>query len=390
MSVPSIVSGYKISGNGGNGYSSSTQCLTQTRIRIHLFFTLLNMPSAIPMLYLPDTMSAWPWQRAINPYFNEVKAASNSWFKSFRAFSPASQKAFDKCDFCLLAALAYPRARKEHLRAGCDLMNLFFVIDEYTDVEDANVCRDMVDIVIDALRRPHDPRPEGEVVLGEIARQFWARAIETASPTSQRRFLETFIAYLESVVLQAADRDCDAEHTVQTYLAQRRDNIGSYPSYAVLELALDIPDDVFYHPAMNELSLYATEMLIIDNDLVSYNREQASGDTNNILFVIMRQFNCSLDHAMAWAAAYHSQLEARFMDAFKRMPSWGLEIDSQVEEYCQGIANWPRGNDCWSFESGRYFGDKGREVQKTRCVPLLPKKERDTSLRQQDVVITSL
>ena len=59
----------------------------------------------------------------------------------------------------------------EHLRTGCDLMNVFFVFDEYTDVEDADVVREMVDIVIDAIRHPEKPRPEGEVLLGELARQ---------------------------------------------------------------------------------------------------------------------------------------------------------------------------------------------------------------------------
>ena len=50
-------------------------------------------------------------------------------------------------------------------------MNLFFVIDEYTDVESEEVVRQMVDIVLDAFHNPHKPRPAGEVVLGEIARQ---------------------------------------------------------------------------------------------------------------------------------------------------------------------------------------------------------------------------
>jgi len=50
-------------------------------------------------------------------------------------------------------------------------MNLFFVLDEYTDVEPAPVVRGMVDIVIDALNNPHRPRPEGEILLGLVAQQ---------------------------------------------------------------------------------------------------------------------------------------------------------------------------------------------------------------------------
>ena len=106
------------------------------------------------------------------------------------------------------------------------------MIDEYTDVESASVVREIADVVIDAMSNPHKPRPQGEVVLGEIARQyvkrialvttriltehfrFWALAIKTASPTSQKHMVESFTAYLESVVEQAGHRDANTYLTV--------------------------------------------------------------------------------------------------------------------------------------------------------------------------------
>lgn len=53
-------------------------------------------------LYLPDTMKDWPWKRNINPFYEEVKTESEAWFHSFRAFTPESQLAFDKCNFSKL------------------------------------------------------------------------------------------------------------------------------------------------------------------------------------------------------------------------------------------------------------------------------------------------
>jgi hypothetical protein len=50
-------------------------------------------------------------------------------------------------------------------------MNLFFIIDEHSDVEGEHVVRQMADIVMDALNNPHKPRPEGEWVGGEATRQ---------------------------------------------------------------------------------------------------------------------------------------------------------------------------------------------------------------------------
>lgn len=57
------------------------------------------MSNSTEMLYLPETMTNWPWPRVINPHYEEVKAESNAWFHSLKAFSDKSQYAFDKCDF---------------------------------------------------------------------------------------------------------------------------------------------------------------------------------------------------------------------------------------------------------------------------------------------------
>jgi hypothetical protein len=59
----------------------------------------------------------------------------------------------------------------EHLRTGCDLMQVFFVLDEYSDVEETAKVVEMVDIIKDALHNPDKPRPANEILLGELARQ---------------------------------------------------------------------------------------------------------------------------------------------------------------------------------------------------------------------------
>ncbi|KAJ7834050.1 isoprenoid synthase domain-containing protein [Mycena olivaceomarginata] len=327
------------------------------------------------MLYLPETMKYWPWPRAINPHYGEVSAESNAWFHGFKAFSKKSQYAFDKCDF-------------EHLRTGCDLMNVFFVIDEYTDVESADVVREMVDIVIDAMNNPHKLRPKDEILLGEVTRQFWELALKTASPSSAKHFIEAFTDYLESVVEQAKNRDSDTVLTIDSYLKTRRQNIGARPSYVPGELHLDLNDEAFYHPVIKELEYEIAELIILDNDIASYNKEQAVGDDrHNILTIVMHQFNIDLYAAMAWVCDYHEEVETRFLDGLKRVPSFGPHLDKQLQDYIGHLANWPRCNDCWNFESGRYFGNKGLEIQKTRYVPRLPKVEMDLTLKRENVVV---
>ncbi|TBU29047.1 terpenoid synthase [Dichomitus squalens] len=323
---------------------------------------------------LPDTLAAWPWTRRINPHYAEVKEGSAAWLESFHAFGPKAQRAFNLCDFNLLASLAYPIASKEQLRTGCDLMNVFFVFDEYSDVTDEKTVQGLADIIMDALRNPFAPRPAGENVLGEITRQFWERAIQTASPASQRRFIATFDTYCQSVVQQAADRDVQHVRTIDSYFENRRENIGARPSFALLELDMDLPDEVMEHPAIVDLTTGAIDMLILGNDICSYNVEQARGDdAHNIVTVVMDELGTDLHGAMEWVAERHRILVGQFLERFGRLPSWGPEIDAQVARYVDGLGNWVRANDSWSFESQRYFGLDGLEIKESRWVQLLRK-----------------
>ena len=50
-------------------------------------------------------------------------------------------------------------------------MHLFLVLDEYSDRSAPSEVRQLKDMVIDAFRNPHTPRPKGEWIGGEVARQ---------------------------------------------------------------------------------------------------------------------------------------------------------------------------------------------------------------------------
>ncbi|PCH42381.1 hypothetical protein WOLCODRAFT_17681 [Wolfiporia cocos MD-104 SS10] len=92
----------------------------------------------------------------------------------------ASFMSENMCDFgkCRLASLAYPFASREHLRTDCNLMSLFFVLDEYTVVESAPVVREMIDVVIDAVKNPsHTPRPQGRFCLEKLRKRHHVGAI---------------------------------------------------------------------------------------------------------------------------------------------------------------------------------------------------------------------
>ncbi|KAG2047023.1 terpenoid synthase [Suillus hirtellus] len=298
-------------------------------------------------IYLPDTMIHWPWPRTVNPHLQDVKAQVDASFRDFKALSPESQEAFDKCDFALLTGLAYSNAPREYVQIGCDLMNFLFLVEEYTDFENEAVTKERVDIVLDALHNPHKIRPEGECILSEVARLFWVHAL-----------------------------DCEQgrKRSIDDYLKLRRKTVGVKPCFLIYEMGMDFPDEVSYHPVITDLADCIAELTIIDNDMMSYNKEQAAGNEfHNLISIVMSELDFDIGSAMAWAAHYHAEVQKRFVDGLAKVPSWGPSVDVLVKEYLDGIANWARANHSWGYESQRYFSTKGLEIQQTRRIPLLPK-----------------
>lgn len=66
-------------------------------------------------------------------------------------------------------------------------------------------------------------------------------------------------------MIQARDRSKEHIRSLADYFDMRRDNIGAKPSFAILELTMDLPDFVMDHPSIRIMTISAIDMLIIGN-----------------------------------------------------------------------------------------------------------------------------
>jgi hypothetical protein len=220
-------------------------------------------------------------------------------------------------------------------------------------------------------------------------------------------------------VEQAERRGASYICTVEEYMAARRNNIGSDPSFAFLEISLgvDLPHEVMEHPAIVALNRDTTDMIVLANvcsfplilfglgrlilvaqDMCSYKKEVLSNDADyNAVTVIMVNNKTDVAGGIQWISDTHDDIVEHFLavrdDVLNHrngVPSWGPDIDAQVEKYIDGLGEnylrpfrahfkflipfhpllgqWIRGHDEWNFGSGRYFGDAGLEIQKSRTV----------------------
>jgi len=82
---------------------------------------------------------------------------------------------------------------------------------------------------------------------------------------SQQHFLQSYTAYLRAVVVEARDREKAHCRTVNDYLKLRRDTIAAKPTFAIYEMGMNLPDEVFSDPVIAELAECIIDLALISN-----------------------------------------------------------------------------------------------------------------------------
>lgn len=98
-----------------------------------------------------------------------------------------------------------------------------------------------------------------------IAHRFWLRMPNTATRTFKRRFLGSWISYVESVARQAEHRSQSRILDLDSYFPLRRNTSGAPSTIILWEMDLDIPDDVRNHPTIRRLETLAVDLIVIAN-----------------------------------------------------------------------------------------------------------------------------
>lgn len=109
--------------------------------------------------------------------------------------------------------------------------------------------------------------------------------------------------------------------------------------------------------------------------MFSYRKEVAAGDDiHNIIPLVMHEKHLDLDEAIAWLAEEHAHRVDHFLTVLwpkvSSLAFGSADVDKAVAVYLAHLTNWPRANECWSFENHRYFGEEGERIKVERVVAL--------------------
>ncbi|CAK5261827.1 unnamed protein product [Mycena citricolor] len=290
---------------------------------------------------LPDLVSHCDFPLRVSRHRKQVTGETKQWlFKGDNLTNPKIRERFHGLKCGTLTAMCYPDAGCPQLRVCNDFLTYLFHLDNLSDDMDTHGTQTTADTVLNALYHPHTDRSQARVA--KMTRDYYKRMVATASPGTQRRFIETFDFFFQSVTQQAMDRDAGVIPDLESYIALRRDTSGCKPSFALIEYAnnLDIPDEVMEHPLLMSLTEAANDLVTWSNDIFSYNVEQSKGDTHNMIPVVMSEQGLDLQAAIDFVGDMCKGSIDRFNEDRAQLPSWGEKVDRDVAVYVDGLADW--------------------------------------------------
>ncbi|KAJ7633071.1 isoprenoid synthase domain-containing protein [Roridomyces roridus] len=322
---------------------------------------------------LPDLVSHCHYSLIYHPDGDVVAQQSVDWLDSAcPELSAKQRKALHKLKAGELTAYCYNSAPTAILRVISDFLNYLFHLDNISDGMFERDTEKLAHVVMNALWFPYASRPE-ETSATKLARDFWTRCISDAGVGTQARFKETLGLFFEAVGVEAQCRDSGIVPDLESCISLRRDTSGCKPCWVLIDHVSTLPDFVVEHPVIGALNQSTNDLVTWSNDIFSYNVKQSRGDTHNMIVILMKYH----EHTLQSAVDYVGELCRETIDSFQRnrrlVPSWGTEIDSMVQRYIRGLESWIVGSLHWSFMTERYFGASGEDVKKTRVVSLLPK-----------------
>ncbi|KAI5366344.1 Putative isoprenoid synthase domain superfamily, terpene cyclase-like 2 [Septoria linicola] len=332
---------------------------------------------------LPDLFQSFiQAEPHIRSDYIDCKRESCQWLSDRLAFDEKASRILSAGDFTWFAAVYVPNTAYKRFRIVSDWTNLIFYYDDLFDNGDlkddpvrTKATIDRLFAAIDGDILPADPnQPDLDYVdkVQAAHDDFWQRFRALASPSQQRFYRRAMAKFLTGALKQVEDCSEEYGRSLDEILARRSDSVGMDPCYPMVCFAynLEIPDDVMQSAPIQELEQISCELCGLQNDVVSYRKEESENVTHNMIAV------CRLHGMKAQEAHDHVALMIdlrlnRINTIVAALPRWGQDIDAQVAVYVQGIKRMIASNVHWSFRSQRYFGLRNKQVRKTGLVDLL-------------------
>lgn len=317
-------------------------------------------------IQIPDLYCPFP--SALSPYTESIQQQINQWMIDHQYLkTERAVKRFNAGKFAWTTGRAHPFASHDDILLVATYMSWLFMLDDLCDEESLGKQPERLQQVqteiIDYMRHPRPMTPDDSPVMVGLS-DVWDRMRTKATPDWVERFIATFEDYARGCIWEAHNRVTNTTPSVIEYTEMRRKTSALYIFFDLIELAdgVRLPLEILEHEHVQNLKLMANDGVAWFNDIVSLEKEIKAGDIHNLVLVMQHERDLDLQESVDSASGLFNALIEAYMELEADTPSFGTEIDAELQRYLAGLRYWVRGNIDWSYETGRYGQVKSVEA----------------------------
>jgi 5-epi-alpha-selinene synthase len=314
----------------------------------------------MPCITLPTFYCPFPPE--IHPQVAEVNQHTFTWATEHGLLhSEAAIKRFHASRFAWLAGRIHTRCSFDEL-ALCNDFNtyLFFLDDQFDDsgfghdpAETALFAERLLASLGIPLTRQVEPL---RGPLATAMQDLWARMQALGHPEWERRFLDHFRAYLSAYTWEAGLRRGGEPPSMGVFIKKREEVSAMFLALDCIELTnhVYLPAEVYYSTLVQGLLLIINHVGCWQNDIFSLEKEVARGDYTNIVLVLQKERQCSLQAAAELANDLVTREVKHFETLEATIPTLLPDYQEDLDRLLYSLRNWVRANIDWSLETSRY------------------------------------
>ncbi|KAF8175504.1 isoprenoid synthase domain-containing protein [Mycena galopus ATCC 62051] len=267
-----------------------------------------------------------------------------------------SEKFLNAGNFELCAALLYPECDVKHLETGLGFLLWLFAADDVFDdasastEEDCNQHERHMEASLAVLR---DPEAATTDPYSMMFQDVVKRLKSTATKGNFERFFQGYLIHQKATIEQSRFRSLVLLPSIEEFVHMRRGTISGNMCLSTVEYALDIdlPDHVFDDPVLKGMSFALHDIMAWPNDLYSFNKEQAQGDFENLVCVVMAEKNLGVQDSVDFVGNMLGRSIAEYAELKQKLPSFGPQVDAELTRYLTGCEFFTQGALRWYSSS---------------------------------------
>ncbi|WP_239340466.1 cytochrome P450 [Frankia sp. CiP3] len=310
--------------------------------------------------FLPALPRSLPF--AYHPKAAQIEFASNGWVRTELAGCFATEAdllAFLRQRNGIYGPLTVPNADEQRARDITDWYQYVTVIDSFVSDRSAlgasdGKARNAFASIIADFRGEGDPA--NDLPYSRAAKDLWKRISPGLSPAQVSRFTASLEAFLRGCATEIHSKITNNVPDYEACLAVRMDSFGCDFIELLTEYgaAVDMSDLL---PQLTEVHQHCRRQMIIINDLLSWRKEHAQGDTMTVVRVLTERDGFSLQDAVNRLCALVEHHEKAYIEARDDLLSGPLGTRGDVRTYLTAVDHLMGGSQEFEYLTPRYFGD---------------------------------